>query len=353
MMPITTNHIVQFELPQNLACPLPTEERGIARDQVNFMVTSKDGNSIEHAKFYQFDEWLQAGDVLVVNTSGTQAAALPIQLPNNRKGRLHFSTKINNSSWLVEIRELIDNKTHRWKEGHEGLSLSLSDGGKIKLKRRFYKNRELLNLWLIDVELDEDLNTYLNKYGEAIKYDGLDKTYPLSYYQTYFSFEPGSSEMPSASRGFTQGLIDRLIAKGVIFAPILLHTGVSSLEENEKPYPEYMEVSPISASVINAAKQQGKRVIAVGTTGIRAVESATNEKGQVIPFKGHTDLYIDADYQMKIADGLLTGFHEPQASHLHMLQSIASFEHLEKAYQAALNQSYYWHEFGDLHLILK
>jgi S-adenosylmethionine:tRNA ribosyltransferase-isomerase len=147
-------------------------------------------------------------------------------------------------------------------------------------------------------------------------------------------------------------LIERLLKKGVVLAPILLHTGVSSLEENETPYPEYMEIDPVSASIINTAKSQGRRIIAVGTTAIRAIESAVNSEGRVIPYQGNTELFIDEGYTMKVADGLLTGFHEPRASHLNMLQAIAGYEHVDRAYQAAIEAGYYWHQFGDLHLIL-
>jgi S-adenosylmethionine:tRNA ribosyltransferase-isomerase len=158
--------------------------------------------------------------------------------------------------------------------------------------------------------------------------------------------------MPSASRGFTAPLVKKLLKKRLLFAPVLLHTGVSSLEENERPFPEYMEVSPLSAAIINAAKSQGQRIIAVGTTAIRAIESAADAGGIVLPYRGNTDLFIDEGYEMKVTDGLLTGFHEPRASHLHMLQSLAGTEHIQRAYDKAIEAGYYWHQFGDLHLIL-
>jgi S-adenosylmethionine:tRNA ribosyltransferase-isomerase len=132
----------------------------------------------------------------------------------------------------------------------------------------------------------------------------------------------------------------------------MLHTGVSSLEENETPYPEYMEIDPVTASIINTAKNQGRRIIAIGTTAIRAIETAVNNEGIVAPFRGNTELFIDENYTMKIVDGLLTGFHEPKASHLNMLQSIGGFEHINIAYKEAIKAGYYWHQFGDLHLIL-
>jgi S-adenosylmethionine:tRNA ribosyltransferase-isomerase len=158
--------------------------------------------------------------------------------------------------------------------------------------------------------------------------------------------------MPSAGRGFTQGLIDKLLKKGIVLAPIILHTGISSLEMNEPPYPEYMEIDPVSAAVINSAKAQGSRIIAVGTTCIRAIETAVNGEGVVMPFRGNTELFIDETYTMKVVDGLLTGFHEPKASHLHMLQSVGGFERIDMAYREAIKAGYYWHQFGDLHLIL-
>ena len=158
--------------------------------------------------------------------------------------------------------------------------------------------------------------------------------------------------MPSAGRGFTPRLIESLLKKEVTIAPIILHTGVSSLEENESPYPEYMEIDPVSAAIINLAKKQHRRIIAVGTTAVRAVETAVNNDGTVLPYRGNTELFIDESYVMKVVSGLLTGFHEPRASHLNMLQSVGGYEHIDNAYQEAIKAGYYWHQFGDLHLIL-
>nr|MDQ6890455.1 S-adenosylmethionine:tRNA ribosyltransferase-isomerase [Bacteroidota bacterium] len=105
-------------------------------------------------------------------------------------------------------------------------------------------------------------------------------------------------------------------------------------------------------SIINVAKSQGRRIIAVGTTTIRAVETAADKDGIVLPYRGNTELFINGKYKMKVVNGLLTGFHEPHASHLNMLQSLAGFDHIDHAYQVAIKEEYYWHQFGDLHLIL-
>jgi S-adenosylmethionine:tRNA ribosyltransferase-isomerase len=350
-MNVITPSIIQFDLPQHLACPKPTEERNLERDEVRLLVTTNSGQ-IEHSTFNHLPSFLQKDDVLVVNTSATVPAALPILLPGEKKGRLHLSTRLNNKKWLVEIREITGNKTIRWYEGEERMIFQLPSGANVTLEQRFYKNSQWLDLWVADFNINQSMQSYLSKNALSIQYDKLDRQYPLSYYQTFFSFHPGSSEMPSAGRGFTSNLIDRLLKSGVTLAPIMLHTGVSSLEENETPYPEYMEIDPVTASIINTAKNQGRRIIAIGTTAIRAIETAVNNEGIVTPFRGNTELFIDENYTMKIADGLLTGFHEPKASHLNMLQSIGGFERINIAYKEAIKAGYYWHQFGDLHLIL-
>ncbi|MEM7102801.1 MAG: S-adenosylmethionine:tRNA ribosyltransferase-isomerase [Bacteroidota bacterium] len=347
----TISDIIQFDLPEKLACPEPTEIRKIARDDARLLVTNNSG-SISHTTFKQLTNHLLPGDVLVVNTSATVPAAFPVALPFGKKGVIHFSTRIDNRNWLAEIRVIKNNQTVRWKGGKAGMVFLLPGNARVRLKDKFYGNRDLLHLWTVELTINQEAVPYMTEFGQPIKYLSLDKPYPIDYYQTMFSSQPGSSEMPSAGRGFTAGLVDRLMQKGISFAPVLLHTGVSSLEENEAPYPEYMEVEPISAAIINNAKRKGGRIIAVGTTAVRAIESAADETGLVSPFKGKTSLYIRNGYSMKTVDGLLTGFHEPKASHLNMLQSLAGFDHMERAYTAAIENNYFWHQFGDLHLIL-
>jgi S-adenosylmethionine:tRNA ribosyltransferase-isomerase len=265
---------------------------------------------------------------------------------------VHVSNRLSAHEWLIEIREIRENKTIRWKEGEEGMPFQLPGEASVILRKRFYKDRQLLDLWVAEFATNPELDTYLAKYAQPIRYNKLNERYPLSYYQTFFSFDPGSSEMPSAGRGFTRTLVEQLLKKGIVLAPVLLHAGVSSLEENETPYPEYMEISPLSAAIINSARRQGTRIIAVGTTVVRALESAVDKNGGVTSYRGNTDLFIDDNHVMKVVDGLLTGFHEPRASHLNMIQALAGFEHIERAYHAAIQANYSWHQFGDLHLIL-
>jgi S-adenosylmethionine:tRNA ribosyltransferase-isomerase len=174
----------------------------------------------------------------------------------------------------------------------------------------------------------------------------------LDYYQTVYMTEVGSAEMPSAGRAFSAELIAQLVAKGVQFAPLILHTGVASQEDHEPPYEEYYRVPAATAHVVNAARTAGRRVIGVGTTTVRALETASDARGVVTPGEGWTSLIITPQRGIRSVDGMLTGFHEPRATHLAMLESLAGLDHLCLAYHQALLHNYLWHEFGDLHLIL-
>src|SRR6476469_1847963 len=220
-MKLLDSPIIQFELPAELACPLPTEERKMERDEVRLLVTTNHGEA-HHTTFKNLPDWLEKGDVLVVNTSATIPAALPISLRDGKPGRLHLSTRLNEHKWLVEIREVITNKTKRWHEGKPGMTFQLPSGAHVTLEQKFYKNDQWLDLWIAEFNIPHPMDTYLTLYGSPIQYDKLEGKYPLSYYQTFFSFQNGSSEMPSAGRGFTKNLVEKLLNKGVVFAPVLL-----------------------------------------------------------------------------------------------------------------------------------
>jgi S-adenosylmethionine:tRNA ribosyltransferase-isomerase len=158
--------------------------------------------------------------------------------------------------------------------------------------------------------------------------------------------------MPSAGRPFTSRVLEAVKARGVEVAPLVLHCGVSSPDAGEPPAPEPFRVSPSTARLVNATRLWGGRVIAVGTTVVRALESAADEDGIVRPAEGFTELVIDAERGVRAVDGLLTGFHEPEASHLDMLEAIAGRELVETIYREALAHGYLWHEFGDVNLVL-
>ena len=176
--------------------------------------------------------------------------------------------------------------------------------------------------------------------------------WPLSAYRSVFALDHTSAEMPSASRPFTTELVTRLVSSGVLVAPISLHTGVSSLEGHEAPYPEWFSVPATTADVVNAARERGGRVVAVGTTVVRALESAVDGRGRLRPAEGWTDVVIGPERGVRAVDGLVTGWHEPTASHIDMLLAVAPEDLVVEAYERAWAAGYRWHEFGDSHLLL-
>jgi S-adenosylmethionine:tRNA ribosyltransferase-isomerase len=192
----------------------------------------------------------------------------------------------------------------------------------------------------------------LLRHGQAIRYSYVPRPWPISAYQTVFGSRPGSAEMPSASRPFTAELVARLVARGITFATVTLHTGVSSLEGDEDPYPEPYEVPPATARLVNLTRQSGGRVIALGTTVVRALETAARPGPSVTPSAGWTGHLVTPETGVRAVDGLLTGLHEPRSSHLRMLAAFAPAEELSRCYAAAAERGYLWHEFGDLHLML-
>jgi S-adenosylmethionine:tRNA ribosyltransferase-isomerase len=207
-------------------------------------------------------------------------------------------------------------------------------------------------LWLSRVSGPLPLREFLAAHGHPIRYGYVPREWPLEHYQTVFATEPGSAEMPSAGRPFTTELITALAARGVLIAPLTLHTGVSSLERGESPYPERYAVPEATARLVNAVRWWGGRVIAVGTTCVRALETVAAEDGTVAAGEGWTRLVVTPERGLHAVDGLITGWHEPEASHLQLLEAVAGPELLAASYAEALGHGYLWHEFGDSHLIL-
>jgi S-adenosylmethionine:tRNA ribosyltransferase-isomerase len=193
---------------------------------------------------------------------------------------------------------------------------------------------------------------YLHRHGKPIRYAYVPAEWPLDAYQTVFGLEPGSAEMPSAARPFTADLVTEIVARGVLVAPVTLHTGVSSPERGEAPYAERYRVPAETARLVNAVHEWGGRVIAVGTTAVRALESVARPDGTVTAGEGWTNLVVTPERGLSAVDGLLTGWHEREASHLHLVEAATGAELLERSYLAARVNGYRWHEFGDVHLIL-
>jgi len=331
---------IGFELPPTLEAHEPPEARGLSRDEVRLMISRRDDDAVIHAAFRDLPDFLDAGDLLVVNDSATLPAALTALLEDGTEFALHLSTQIEPGLWVVEPRHTEVRPFER---------VSLPAEGAARFLAQYH---ESARLWIAKLELPDPTYEYLARWGRPIKYPYLSAEWPIEAYQTVYASRPGSAEMPSAGRAFSERVIDSLRARSVAMTAITLHAGVASLETHEAPYEEWFEVTSGAADAISSAKSNGGRVVAVGTTVVRALESASGRDGVVCPASGWTDLLITPERGVWSIDGLLTGFHEPRASHLSMLEAIAGRGHLQIAYRAALANGYLWHEFGDLHLIL-
>ncbi|MEU5517624.1 S-adenosylmethionine:tRNA ribosyltransferase-isomerase [Streptomyces griseoaurantiacus] len=406
-----------WSVPEELSARVPAERRGpgLGRDAVRLLVSR--GTEVTHHAFPELPGLLRAGDLLLVNTSPTLAAAADGRLGSDRVV-VHFSTRGEDGRWAVELRAPDGRGTTRPQAGGPaGAVVELAEGVRLVLEEPLAAGSERLwwaravAPWARDGRVRggnalgggahdggardgeatgadatgtdardggtadagtrdggaagrvvhpsgvADVPGLLRRHGRPIRYAYTERDQPLSAYQTVFALPgadgAGSAEMPSAARPFTPRLVAELVSRGVQFAPLTLHTGVASAEAHEPPYPERFAVPEASARLVNAARAGGGRVVAVGTTAVRAVESAAGADGIVRACAGWTDLVVTPGRGVRVVDGLLTGLHEPEASHLLMLEAVAGREAVERGYEEALAGRYLWHEFGDTHLLLR
>jgi S-adenosylmethionine:tRNA ribosyltransferase-isomerase len=365
--------MAESTLPADLEAGEPPEARGLGRDEVRLLVSDMTNDSIEHARFRDLPRWLSTGDLLVVNTSGTLNAALPATSDTAEAFELHLSTQLPGGFWTVEVRRSQAGGSIAFSEVRAGTTFSLPADGRATVLAPYPLGESIdlpSRLWIAAVHLPCPALSYLERYGFPIRYRYVTRQWPSSMYQTVFATEPGSAEMPSAARPFTPELVTQLVSHGVQIAPLLLHTGVSSLENHEPPYEEFFRVPGDTAERVNLARRNGCRVLAVGTTVVRALETVTDERGTTSPGEGWTNLVITPERPVRSVSGLITGLHDPRATHLQLLEQVAaavaryrpadrqigtsvcSACHLERAYAEARRRKYLWHEFGDSHLIL-
>ncbi|HEX2051311.1 MAG TPA: S-adenosylmethionine:tRNA ribosyltransferase-isomerase [Actinomycetota bacterium] len=337
-----------FTLPAELHATAPPEARGLRRDEVRLLVARP--GAVEHARFHDVGRWLDPGDVVVVNVSETLPAAVDGIRGDGRAVTVHFSSPLARGEHVVELRA----GDGPGRDAVAGEVVCVADGAWLELVAAYpdEARAEDSRLWRARLEAPEPLRDYLAKHGRPISYGYVRERWPLSAYQTIFARRPGSAEMPSAGRPFTHALVTDLVARGVVIAPVVLHTGVSSLDAHEPPLPERFEVPAPTARLVNAARAAGGRVVAVGTTVTRALESATTSAGDVVAARGVTDLVLSPERPARVVDGLVTGWHAPDASHLSLLEAVAGPELVQRAYDAAVSARYLWHEFGDSCLLL-
>ena len=345
---LDTAAAIKFDLPPELEAKRPPEAHGLTRDGVRMLVSYHEDDRVVHSTFRGLPDFLEPGDLVVVNDSATMPAALRATRENGDEIDFHFSTMLPSGAWVVEPRKVT---------ARQGERITLPGGGVARLVAPYQGSARL---WVAALTLPASVCDYLAANGRPIKYPYVEGEWPIEAYQTVYAHHPGSAEMPSAGRPFSDDVIGALRAKGIGWAALTLHTGVASLENDESPYEEWCHVPPATAYAVNRAHARAGRVVAIGTTVVRALESAATEYGAVHPFRGWTGLVITRERGVHAVDALLTGFHEPKATHLWMLEAVAESrcrecsgrEHLRTAYAAALEGRYLWHEFGDVHLLL-
>lgn len=334
-----------FTVPPEQEATRPPEARGIRRDRVRLMTTGPDG--IGHHVFSDLPGLLREGDLVVVNDSATLPAAVMLD------GELviHFSTRLPGGLDIVEPRRANGPSSQPYEAIGPG-HLSLPGQATLDLLAPYPVDAVTRRLWVARPSLPTTRTEYLETWGRPIRYRHTDGPYKIDAYQTVFARVPGSAEMPSAGRPFTERLVTELALRGVAVAPITLHTGVSSQEAGEAPYPEWFEIPEPTSALVNHTRSSGGRVIAVGTTVVRALETTAGSRGASHPGSTWTDLVVGSEHEPKVVDGLITGWHEPESTHLGLLEAFAGRSALARSYQAALEAGYLWHEFGDSHLIL-
>ncbi|MFN2559884.1 MAG: S-adenosylmethionine:tRNA ribosyltransferase-isomerase [Jatrophihabitans sp.] len=332
-----------FDLPRGLEAPGPPT----VRDGVRLLVASPGG--IEHARFAQLGDFLSPGDLIVINTSGTLAAAVDGLRPDGRAATVHFATALDDGGWVVEVRPAGE-ATGPVADACPGEEIGLPDGVRLVLLAPYPPGQR--RLWEARIGVEGGVPAYLARHGRPIRYSYVSAPLPLTDYQTVFAREPGSAEMPSAGRPFTAELVTELVSRGIGISPITLHTGVSSQEAGEPPQPERFAVPETTARAVNMTRAWGGRVIAVGTTVTRALESAVDGGGVVRALSGWTGLVLGPQRPATVVGGLITGWHAPGASHLDLLEAVAGAGLVDRAYTEALRARYLWHEFGDSCLLL-
>jgi S-adenosylmethionine:tRNA ribosyltransferase-isomerase len=339
----------RFALPPELEAHEPAEYRGLRRDQVRLMVLPRFAGNVTHTRFDALGDYLRAGDLLVVNTSRTLPGLLRARDERGEPIEVRLAHRRSEDRWDVL---LLNGRTHI---GRAGMQLRFDQ----ELSAHIIERRaDLPFLWRLQFDrCCSQLIDLIYRVGEPVRYTYVANALPIDLYQTVYASEPGSVEMPSAGRPFTWELLLKLRNKGVGLASLSLHTGLSSTRDDavDATHPNYDEqfcIPAVTAQAVNATHQCGGRVMAVGTTVVRALETMARSDGTVVAAQGWTRLHITADHELRAVDALLTGLHEPQASHLDLLSAFIDPARLQVAYLDAIEQRYLWHEFGDMNLII-
>lgn len=329
-----------YDLPKELIAQTPLEPR----DSSRLLVLGRKSGNIEHRHFYDIIDYLNPGDLLVCNDSRVLPARI-YGIKDETGARVEFLLlkQISGKRWETLCKP--------GKKAREGAKFSFGDG---IMTATVSEVRDDGNR-IVDFECEDNFFATLDRIGQMplppyITEELKDK----ERYQTVYSHELGSAAAPTAGLHFTNELMEKIKAKGVNIAYVTLHVGLGTFRPvkvddvtKHKMHSEHYEIPEETAKLINETKKNGKRVIAVGTTSCRTLESVASFYGEIKPCDGFTDIFIYPGYEFKVLDGLITNFHLPESTLIMLVSAFAGYDNIMNAYKVAVEEKYRFFSFGD------
>ncbi|MBO5713885.1 MAG: tRNA preQ1(34) S-adenosylmethionine ribosyltransferase-isomerase QueA [Clostridia bacterium] len=328
-----------YYLPENLIAQTPVEPR----DSSRLLVFDRESDTVEHKRFYDIIDYLKEGDVLVRNNTKVLPARMFAYTPNGGKVEILLLKRFDLTEWEVMVKP--------GKKAKPGAKLTLSTDLSLEVLSTIEESGTRRVRFIYD-GVFEDI---ISKLGEMPLPPYItEKLKNQERYQTVYASVDGSAAAPTAGLHFTPELLERIKNKGVEIVDVLLHVGLGTFRpvkaddiKEHHMHSEYYEISKESAEKINRAKQEGRRIIAVGTTSVRTLESASDENGFVKEIKDNTEIFIYPPYKFKCVDALITNFHLPKSTLLMLVSSLSTKEKILELYNTAVNEKYRFFSFGD------
>ena len=328
-----------YYLPENLIAQTPVEPR----DSSRLLVFDRESDTFEHKRFYDIIDYLKEGDVLVRNNTKVLPARMFSYTPNGGKVEILLLKRFNLTEWEVMVKP--------GKKARPGAKLTISDNLSLEVLSTIEESGTRRVKFFYD-GVFEDI---ISKLGEMPLPPYItEKLKNQQRYQTVYASVDGSAAAPTAGLHFTPELLERIKNKGVEIVDVLLHVGLGTFRpvkaddiKEHHMHSEYYEISKESAEKINRAKLEGRRIIAVGTTSVRTLESASDENGMVKETKDNTEIFIYPPYKFKCVDALITNFHLPKSTLLMLVSSLSTKEKILELYNTAVKEKYRFFSFGD------
>ena len=333
-----------YYLPEDLIAQTPIEPR----DNSRLLIYQKDIDTLTHAHFRDVLDYLKEGDVLVRNNTRVLPARMFAYTENGGRVEILLLKRFDLKTWEVLVKP--------GKKARVGKTLTISN----ELKLKVIDNIEESGSRKVEFIYDGVFEDIISRIGEMPLPPYItEKLKDKERYQTVYSKTDGSAAAPTAGLHFTSELLEKLKNKGVIIVDVLLHVGLGTFRPVKEEdvtkhhmHSEYFEISEEACEIINKAKSEGRRVIAVGTTSVRTLESAVNEHGEVVAQKGNTEIFLYPPYKFKVVDGLITNFHLPKSTLIMLVACLVGQDKILEIYKTAVEERYRFFSFGDACLFL-